>query len=250
MKDKTTERRTITIEIDLPPNIVTLAGHNLYIRDCLEKQGTAVQASACKALERFDEAMELFAPKTPDGNYCMILRMLVNTLANGIASKKADCKMEKQAAMDKEAEMLSEISQNERWVGVFIVGLRLLVLGGLGFCVGKLFHIIVSLFGIHAAQSNGTGMDATWMPIATALGFTLLGSCVFSRLKDKNRREIRKECRDAIERATANCDQGIEWEYKLALQRAQEAWENLTGEDSPESVIPEKPQPMSRDSQM
>ncbi len=243
---RTTERRKITIREDLLPDIVAEVGHNLFIQDHPEKHAPAVQMSACKALKNFENAISSFPAKTPEGTYCTRLHMLANTLAKGIASKKKECEGKKQDAKDREAEMLSEISQNEKRAGVLMGGLKLLViLGGLGFCAGKLMYTIVG-----AVQSNGVGMNATWMPIATALGLTLLGSCVVSNSRDKKRREIRQERRDAVERAEQECIEKTEWQYQLALQKAGKAWANLTGEDPPESIIPEKPPSMNRSSQM
>ena len=116
---------------DIYPLVAVEAGYNLYLADNCED--SVLRKSGQIAVRQFDKMMNSFPEKSPEGIYCLNLRMAANSLARGIATRKRNLNKRIAATEQKKDDMVNRIAETEKYIGFLRGALHLLMLGGFGY---------------------------------------------------------------------------------------------------------------------
>ena len=215
---------------DIYPLVAVEAGYNLYLADNCED--SVLRKSGQVAVRQFDKIMASFPEKSPEGIYCLNLRMAANSLARGIATRKRDLNKRIAAAEQKKDDMVGRIAETEKYVGFLKGALHLFMLGGFGYVLVMLMFRIAKA-NIPTLETESGGVGTKYASVAFALSLALVGSFLKSRIMAKRVLSIFSEYTEAISEANKQYTQSVIMEYKLAAETANMAWKELTGTDPP-----------------
>ncbi|MHC4426605.1 MAG: hypothetical protein ACYSYV_10975 [Planctomycetota bacterium] len=215
---------------DIYPLVAVEAGYNMYLADNCDD--SVLRKSGQIAIRQFDRMMGSFPEKSPEGIYCLNLRMAANSLARGIATRKRNLNKRIAAAEQKKDDMINRIAETEKYIGFLRGALHLLVLGGFGYVLVMLIFRIAKA-NIPALGTESGGEGSRYASVAFALSLALVGSFLKSRIMAKKVLAIFSEYNEAIAGANNQYTQSVIMEYKLAAETANMVWKELTGSDPP-----------------
>jgi hypothetical protein len=215
---------------DIYPLVAVEAGYNMYLADNCED--AILRKSGQIAVKQFDKMMNSFPEKSPEGIYCLNLRMAANSLARGIATRKRNLNKKIAAAEQKKDDMINRIAETEKYIGFLRGALHLLVIGGFGYVLVMLI-LWIAKASIPALGTESGWPAAKYASVAFALSLALVGSFLKSRIMARKVLSIFTEYSEAIAKANNEYTQSVIMEYKLAAETANLAWKGLTGSDPP-----------------
>lgn len=215
---------------DIYPLVAVEAGYNMYLADNCED--AILRKSGQIAVKQFDKMMNSFPEKSPEGIYCLNLRMAANSLARGIATRKRNLNKKIAAAEQKKNDMINRIAETEKYIGFLRGALHLLVIGGFGYVLVMLI-LKITRAGMPSLGTESDGEAAKYASVAFALSLALVGSFLKSRIMARKVLSIFTEYSEAIAKANNEYTQSVIMEYKLAAETANLAWKGLTGSDPP-----------------
>lgn len=211
---------------DISPIIAIEAGYNLYLAE-QSAPDSVIQQSAQVAVNNFHLLLEQFDPVSPEGIYCLQLRMASNSLARGIERRKRMQNDMHRAAVEEKDTAIRKFAQTESWFGILKGAIQILSLGGFGYA------LVHAIFEIPKLTEHTQGMREDFAAATTALGIALIGS--FFKAKFITRRLFKAfdKYDQAKHRANNEYSQTVRSEYLFAAETANNAWQNYTGEPSP-----------------
>lgn len=213
---------------DISPMTAIEAGYNLYLAQYCDPH-SPLGESARKAVSHFEALLELFEQHSPQGVYCLQLRLAANSLARGIERRKKTLQSALDAIEAEKDDVIKRLAQTEGWWGILRGGAQILALGGFGYA------LVRALFSLPTLTEGTAGMNEGFAALATGLGTALIGSFLKAKYMARHLLKVFKQYSDAIRDAHAQYAASVQGEYRLAAETAHIAWTALTGEKPPTS---------------
>lgn len=180
-------------------------------------------------MNHFNALVDHFDPLSPEGIYCLQLRLAANSLARGIERRKNTLQDALHAVEADKDDAVRRLAQTEGWWGILRGGAQILALGGFGYA------LVRAVFSLPALTDDTAGMNEGYAALATGLGTALIGSFLKAKYMARHLLAVFKQYSEGIRKAHAQYSASVQGEYRLAAETAHVAWIQLTGEQPPTS---------------